>query len=466
MRSFAVPALLLPLVTLACADHAPLESVLLITVDTLRPDYMSMNGYPQPTTPFLDELLGEGTYFDRAVTPIPRTTQALASLLTGAYPHTTGVRTLTGTLQPSVRTLAEVLESQGYQTRAVVTNHILDPRRGLFRGFQHFRFLPSEKSASPVTEVALAELEKVDPEQPLFLWVHYLDPHIPYAPPKRLAEQFDPGYEGPYQRAFALRSRTLPESERGKRIHRGSFPERVNEHVRSLYAATYRSFDDGLAPLVERARELFGDELLIVFTADHGESLGEHDFYWDHGDYVYNATTRVPLAFVFPPAHPLHGGRRLADHSSLVDVAPTIFELVDLPVPAEVAKQIEGRSLVSAIRGEPLAERAVFAERGHCYYPALVERRIQNDVAGRFRAVFLGDWKLIWTPFQTPDREWELYDVVNDPHETKNLYDPDRPEIQQLRAQLQAWLQDSFQDETPILEGPDLEALKALGYIR
>ena len=445
--------------------------MLLITVDTLRPDYMSMNGFPQPTTPYLDAMLAEGTYFERAVTPIPRTTQAVASLFTGAYPHTTGVRTLTSTLQPSVRTLAEILSAEGYQTRAVVTNHILDRRRGLDRGFQHYRFLLAEEGgpappASKVTEVALAQLLQIDPKQPLFLWVHYLDPHIPYAPPRLLARRFDPDYTGPFRESFSLRSPVQPKSERGNWIHRGAFSKRVNTHIRRLYAATYRSFDDSLAPLVERARELFGEKLLIVFTSDHGESLGEHDFYWDHGDYVYNTTTRVPLAFVLPPAHDLHGGQRRAEAASLVDVVPTILELLGLRVFEPVAKQIEGRSLVPVMRGESLAKRPVFAESGYCFYPELVPRRIRNDVAGRFRTVFLGDWKLIWTPFQTPDKEWELYNVANDPHEVSNLYAADRPEFKELRAHLDAWMRDEFLSETPILEGQDLEALKELGYIR
>lgn len=465
---FGLPALIAGLLISACAEREPLEAVLLITVDTMRPDYMSMNGYPQPSTPYLDALLADGTYFDRAITPIPRTTGAVASMFTGAYPHTTGVRTLTSTLQPSVQTLAEVLKAKGYQTRAVVTNHILHPGRGLDRGFEEYRFSALAPPASAVTEIAVKELAKVDPDRPLFLWVHYLDPHIPYSPPALLAEQFDPEYEGPHRGAFFLRPSATAESEteRANRIHRGSFPERVNEHIRRLYAATYRSFDDSLAPLVEKARELYGDKLLIVFTADHGESLGEHDFYWDHGDYVYNAGTRVPLGFVFPPSHPLYGGRRKTVESSLVDVTPTIFELLGLPISETFASQVEGRSLVPAIAGGSLPERPVFAESGHCFYPELVGRRIRNDVAGRFRAVLLGKWKLIWTPFQTADKEWELYDVVDDPHETNNLSDSNQRQVEQLRVQLDSWIRGEFADETPILEGRDLKALKTLGYIR
>ncbi|MFT5052666.1 MAG: arylsulfatase [Chlamydiales bacterium] len=480
IERFAVPALT-PLLLAAsvsltgCAPSAhEFTAVLLVTVDTLRPDYLSANGYPLPTTPYLDGLIGEGTYFENAVTPIPRTAPAMASLFTGAYPHTTGVRTQTSLLGPDLPTLAGTLKQAGWQTQAVYTNHMMDPMRGLIRGFDDYRMLaprrrPSEglfepPEASRVSEVALVELNKLDPDRPAFLWVHFLDPHIPYSPPAELVEAFDPGYEGPHASFFKVWSPEEDDAERGRRIHRGSLPERVNEHIRRLHAASYRAFDDALAPVIERARELFGDGLLIVFASDHGESLGEHDIYWDHGDYVYNATTRVPLAFMLPASHPLHGGMRRSERASLVDVAPTVLDLVGL-APASNS-QIEGRSLVPAMRGNDPGPHAVFSESGHCYYPELVGRRVRNDVEGRFRAVFRGRWKLIWTPFQEGELEWELYDVEADPHETKNLYDPEHPELAQLQAELQAWMRDAFLDELPNLEGEDLETMKSLGYVR
>ncbi|MCZ6767583.1 MAG: sulfatase-like hydrolase/transferase, partial [bacterium] len=110
-------------------------SVLLLTIDTLRPDYLSLNGYDRATSPFLDDFLADAFQFSRAITPIARTTPALASLLTGAYPHTTGVRTLTDSLSDEVTSIAEVFREAGYQTVAVVTNNVLKPERRLDRGF-------------------------------------------------------------------------------------------------------------------------------------------------------------------------------------------------------------------------------------------------------------------------------------------------------------------------------------------
>ena len=123
--------------------------VLLVTVDTLRFDYLSANGYDRPTSPFIDSLSARGYTFTRAVTPIARTTAALASLLTGAYPHTTGVRNLVDSLAPNVVTLAQLARQRGYATVAVVSNHILAPERDLRRGFDVYDFADAARRTSP-----------------------------------------------------------------------------------------------------------------------------------------------------------------------------------------------------------------------------------------------------------------------------------------------------------------------------
>jgi arylsulfatase A-like enzyme len=235
--------------------------------------------------------------------------------------------------------------------------------------------------------------------------------------------------------------------------------------VRRLYAAEIRALDEQIGRLVSAVRRRFPDTI-VVFAADHGESLGEHGFYYDHGDYVYNASSRVPLAFVPPPGHPLRASGRRSGWVSLVDVAPTVFELAQREVPAAMAARMEGRSLVPALRGEPLPPRPVFTESGTSFFPYWVKRRQRNDVAGRFRAVTLGRFKLIWTPFLPEEEAFELYDVEADPHETRNLYRPDHPRVPELRRQLDAWLARAPGAETPpTLPTPAVQkALRALGY--
>jgi len=466
---------------LACGDRPPPSppNVLLITVDTLRPDYLSFNGYDRPTSPFVDELLAQGFYFEQAVAPVGRTTPSLASLLTGAYPHRTGVRTLFDGLEMDVTPMAKRLGQDGYQTLAVVTNSILGPARRLKRGFDRYDYAADVRTAEPTTDAALGFLEEIDASRPLFAWVHYIEPHVAYHSEPELARAFDPGYEGPYRDHFGWQPRAgeppgsmlaypedLPKSEA---THRNQLPDEVNAHIRRLYAADIRWLDPQIERLVSSVRERFGDNLIIVFTSDHGESLGEHDFYFDHGDYAYNASIRVPLALILPSHHPLAGRGRCQGWVSLVDVFPTLLELLGIVPGPELAMQLEGRSLTACMRGEALAPEPVFAESGRSFFPQFVPRRIRNDVEGRFRAVILGDWKLIWTPFQSGDLAWELYDLRDDPDETRNLYRPDHPELPRLRAELDAWLarareQSGFEGNYAIPE-QDRETLRALGYL-
>ena len=212
-RQGSIGAALLACALLACdSSVARPPSVLFLTVDTLRPDYMSMNGYDRATTPVLDSLIAGGFYFEQAVAPVPRTTPALASLLTGAYPHTTGVRTLTDRLAADIVPLAEVLADSGYQTVAVVTNQVL-ARRDLDRGFTVFDVGGDIRSARLTTDAALRWVESLDPADAVFTWVHYIDPHTPYHTDAAIALRFDPDYHGPYRFQFGSKDEIETEEE-------------------------------------------------------------------------------------------------------------------------------------------------------------------------------------------------------------------------------------------------------------
>lgn len=448
------------------------ERVLLITVDTLRADHVADAGrFPEPTMPFVDSLISEGTRFTWALTPVPRTTPAIASMLTGRYPRRTGVRVLTDRLDDGVETLGALAQRAGYRTIAVVSNHVLTTERGLDRGFDVYDNAGDVRGAAETTDAALTHASEVDPSGKLLLWVHYIDPHVPYHPPPELAERFDPDYDGIYKHYFgpipgAAGNRAYPPGL-GKRraVFENPLSDAVNAHVRRLYAADIRYTDDEIERLLAGLTERFGDDWLIVFTSDHGESLGEHDFFYDHGDYVYNAGTRIPLAFVPPPPRRASDRHTIASPVSLVDVAPTLVELLEL-LPAEVAaQQFEGRSLAPYLRGESLPERPVFAESGRSYFPRMIPERVSFDVRGRFRSVVSGGWKLIWTPGQTADREFQLYDVEADPDETRDLSRelPDR--VERLKELMDAWMAEDSAVDSPEVPERDRKALRELGYI-
>jgi arylsulfatase A-like enzyme len=444
--------------------------VLLLTIDTLRADHVATHPYGPANTPSLERLLAGAEVFERAATPVPRTTPALASLLTGTYPHTTKVRSLADPLAPEVVSVAELFRARGYRTLAVVSNHVLRPRRGLGRGFEVYDYAGDGRDAEATTRAALGRLAEVGDDDPVFLWVHYIDPHVPYAPPPELAHAFDPGYTGRYAERFggepgATGPSAFPSDlPKAEAIYRNPLDPSVNEHIRKLYAADVRATDDAVATLLAGLARA-GGPWTVVFTADHGESLGEHGYFWEHGDYVWNETVHVPLAFAFPPDDPLHATRRIEPWVSLVDVVPTLVELFDLPMPYDLAYAIEGRSLVPALRGEPLEPRPVFTESGRSRFPDEVHGRVRFDVAGRFRAVLHGRWKLLWTPFQEPGREFALYDLEADPGELHDLYRADAPEAQALRGELHAWLRATDDRTETALDARDVELLRSLGYV-
>jgi arylsulfatase A-like enzyme len=446
--------------------------VLVLTVDTLRPDYMSLEGYDLPTTPRLDALLSRGTRFTRAVSPIPRTTQALASMFTGRYPSETGVRTLYDRLAPEVVPLAEIARQNGYGTIAVVSNHILTRERGLDRGFDVYDYASDIRTARATTRAAIRSLRHRRREEALFLWVHYIDPHVPYYPPPELARQFGSQYEGPYRLHFGqvqggAGDRAYPaDLPKREAVFRNKLPDEVNAHVRRLYAADIRAVDDAAHVLMTWLEKRLGDDWFVVFASDHGESLGEHDFFFDHGDYVYNATLRVPLGLVPPETDSSSRSRVVDDWVSLVDVTPTLVELLDLQVSDDVKRGFRGRSLAPYLEGRSLPPRPLFAECGMSFYPEMIKRRVRFDVAGRFRSAIQGQWKLIWAPFQTDDLAYELYDLENDPHETRNLYHPSHPAATELRPLLETWMaSDTMISPTEEISDEDLERLRSLGYV-
>jgi arylsulfatase A-like enzyme len=215
------------------------------------------------------------------------------------------------------------------------------------------------------------------------------------------------------------------------------------------------------------ARKIAQDDLIVILTADHGESLGEHDYFYSHGDYLYNAGLRVPLAFVLPQDHPLHSAGRVKDRVSLIDVLPTVLDLAGVVVESPHLLDTDGLSLVPYWRGERLNPRALFAESDNSFYPRSIKRRVRFDTAGRFRCVFFNQWKLIWTPEQKPDLVYELYNLEDDPGEIKNIYTSDHSQYRLLVQFLQKWMKPQYVYIPETKPSPnDLETLRSLGYIK
>ena len=509
-------AIALALGLAACAKQAERPNVLLVTVDTLRADHVGCYGYERDTTPHLDALAAEGLRFTRAGSPRAKTTPAMASLMTGAYPHEHGVRDLASPLQGEAPLLAEAMRRGGYRTGAVVGNWVLgDSRAGLARGFDLWsEWLPDvvgvpphdapQRGARSLTDGALVALGLAEPpddpafeprralargDRPWFLWLHYMDPHGAYAPPEdaRVFER-DEVELLPVYDEDAL-PRTQPPHP--PRIADYNIPPEARladggvdvARVRDLYDGEIRYVDRELGRLFDalRAADLL-DRTLVVVTADHGESLGEHRYWFEHGMYPYENTCRVPLVVRTPRTGDAAPPVGLRDGEvSLVDLAPTLLDWLDLP-PLGRAEAVppRGRSRRALLEADGGPPTPIFCEK--------VERAERAGVV-QSKAVRLGDWKLIRRyaarddPARSEVRELvllgeELFDLARDPLEGANLIEepPQGAPLAVLRAELERFtdadralvdLDRILQRQRERLEHGDpevLRVLEALGY--
>ncbi len=372
----------------AALDPGQGRSMILIVLDTLRPDHMSLYGYDRATTPFLGRLGRESLVFDRAYVPASWTRASMASLFTSRLPESHGCEGRDGMLAPQVETLAEVLSAEGYDTLAVVANGNVADRWGFNQGFDHFRYLrgslrrPYADAArmDPAVRKATAMLGG----SPFFLYLHYVDPHDPYFVHPGF-EYADPAYAGPIDGSL----KTLKPFNRKR-------PTGADiAHVEALYDGEIAWLDDHLRGLVAHLTETgLLDRAWLVVTSDHGEGLWRHRIR-GHGHEVHEEQLLVPL-MIRPPGG-MRAGRRLAEPVSLIDVAPTLLELAGLSPPPD----FEGRSWAAFLRGTG-------AVPGR---PIIVDEEL--DVF-RMAAVIDGDAKLI---ADYRRRTFRFYDLASDPDE-------------------------------------------------
>jgi arylsulfatase len=319
-----------------CGPPEAPRLVLLVTVDTLRADQLGSYGSEHGLTPNLDALARRSTVFERAFAAAPLTLPSVAGILTGRYPEELGLRTNESAVPASVETLATVLSSRGWSTGAVVGNFVLRRTSGLDRGFGQFddafpereavRRWP-ERPADDATDRALALVEDclLLPGSRCFVWVHYQDPHGPYDPPGDRRARLLPG------------ERAAPDG--GQRLPLGADHQGVGAIPRyqflddrydvAYYRAGYRAeiayMDEQIGRLLAALDR--GDlwrESIVVFAADHGESLGEGNVWFAHGSRLTDEQVWVPLVIFSPGRAPA----RRTDPVSLVDVFPTLLGLL------------------------------------------------------------------------------------------------------------------------------------------
>lgn len=380
---------------LAAAPARP--PIVLIVADALRADRLGSYGSKGGHTPTLDAIARTGVRVERAIAPAPWSQPSIASLFTGLYPGAHGVTRYEAAfagaiagepphrvLEARFDTLAERLGRAGYTTAGFTASPFLAAAFGFDEGFDHYESPePGESwSGEELTGAALEWLDARDDADPVFLYLHYMDAHGPYeASPERLDPLLDA--------VEALKDpRPLSAEEREhlgylERLPRRAVDPARHAHLagtlaywRARYDGAVRELDAHLADLVAalEARGLWREALVIV-TADHGEALLDGGL-WDHGRSVQHVEVNVPLLWRWPGVLP--SGGSAAETASLVDVLPTLLELLDLPP----APEAQGRSLARALVGQPSGDAApVFAEA--------VRSGPQQ------RAVYRGDYKLV-----------------------------------------------------------------------
>ncbi len=426
-RSLALwlTAFLLPGAHLAFAAPVAAPNVVVITIDTLRADHLGCYGYKQIRTPNIDALSADGTRFEHAYTAVPVTLPSHTAMFTGTYPMLSGMHDFAANkLNPTQPTLASVLKEHGYATAAVIGSAVLDSRFGLNHGFDfyydHFDFSrleeanldEMERPGNIVADLALDWLGR-NSQKKFFLWMHLYDPHFPYRPPE------------PYSSEYAARP----------------------------YDGEIAFADEQLGRLLRFLKEKgLYQNTLIVLSGDHGESLGEHGEK-THGFFIYNATMHVPLIIRLPgrlPGKPVE--RTVSDPVSLIDLMPTILAALGLKTPA----QVQGRSLLPSLQGKPAEGDSDRSLYGETFLPRL------HFNWSELRGVENAKYHFIDAPRP------ELYDLTNDPGETRNLLPEKKAVAEEMRAKLAGLIREySAGKEMAEKTGLDpalMERLKSLGY--
>ena len=451
---------------IASAYHGKLQAelvrrrapnVILLTIDALRADHLSLYGYPRNTSPHLDQLARESVVFTNANAAWTKTNQSFASILTGNYSYATGIGTAVASAVPRRNLLlSEILKNAGYHTAAMVSNANLSRFFNYSDGFENYLEL-WRKRKGPAQERSWYKADRVTREgiewlkrnssKKFFMWVHYIDPHTVYDPPVPYDNMF-------VNDAYYNQHENLPldKIKPSNRIGDETDPD--------LYIARY----DGAVRYTDEQIQLFLDKLdelglrentILIVTADHGESFVENRLYYEHGMFAYDNCARVPLLIRFPRM--LHSTMEIDRPVSLVDIYPTLMDFLGV----NTSPPVQGHSLRPSLSGQ----------MGDLPLHVFIESDYQNAIRTR-------DWKLIYAwsndaEMIRPQPFFELYDLKNDPNEKVNLADKGVWNEKELRDLLFSRLKEKrprimprqAMTTSPDVDPATLEQLKSLGYI-
>ncbi len=457
--------------------HASRPNVLWITMDSCRYDHLGCYGYRRAQTPNIDRIAGQGLAFSQAIAQASATRYSVPSMVTGRYPLRVPSRSFAFKPPDEHRTVAEGLRELGYGSCVITDEH---PVLHSARGFD--QVLRIRKDPAARTHACLQAIDQLK-EEPFFIWLYYWDPHIPYTPPDRFRTLFEPvplKQPNPPEQHLSLPAQKRIPIRDSNGILKSDLVvmKRINflgdvvpteldrQHLINLYDAEIAYVDEQIGRVIEKLKgEDLWDQTLVLITADHGESFGEHGRYY-HGLNLFDEVIRVPL--IVKPPGPLEGGRSISNLVRNVDIMPTILDLCGASPP----RDLDGISLRSF--SQPGSAPAFPAEAG-----AYSEIYYQE---GGFREHFLmafrtAEYKLITDMLQGTE---QIYDLQADPGERQNLLGSMPDGIKDPSAEdLSAHLREDFLahlglEDLEALAGKKLtrrmdeetrQQLKSLGYI-
>ena len=429
-------------------------NIVLMGVDSLLATHMSCYGYHRLTSPHIDRFAEGGTLFEKTYSPHVPTTSAYASMLTGLDTFSTQVVALRhqGPLREEVKTLAEILREAGYDTTCVGFSG--PSARGFDTYLEYSGWGPDESGRSPKAEnlnkTTLPELNRLidqTDEKPFFLFLRHMDPHSPYLPP------------APYERMFYHGDECDPSNTSMEPVmafkpfcdyFSSWMPEGISDkdYVIAQYDGAIAYMDACIQRLFN-ALETRGvlDETIVVINGDHGETLYDHECWFDHHG-IYDVTLHVPLIIRYPGRVP--AGKRVAGYNQHKDLVPTLLELADIDTNIE----FDGKSLTSLISGEVTSYDSEFY--------------ITECTWMRKHGWRTPEWKLIVA--LEPDFHFkpavELYNLIQDPDENNNLAEVHPDIVNVLETRMKNWILQRERETgltNPIMTQGDWHGQKGVG---
>lgn len=443
-------------------EDAPL--VILYLIDTLAAKHMELYGYERETTPHITKLGERGVWFQNTYANSPVTVMSVPDTQLSMSAERHGVIHESVAAPLELMTIADVFRAAGFATASFITNPNAGPRQNMDQGFEHhmrtkillnWEDRTSADRTVPIADVRAWMAKKAD--RPMLVYVHTCEPHQPYTPPPGFADRFDPDYDGYINGTYD-----------GRTGFHAARTKRDIEHIVALYDEECyyadHMFGEYLAAVDE---EGLLDRANVIVLADHGEELQEHG-HWGHGYSLYNEVMKVPLVMAGPA---IEKRGQIDIPANLYDVMPTMLDMFDLPRPYALF----GTSLMPLVR----ADGAVTADGAELLTPErtiyISHHRYKAKGYSEFAVVEANRWKIFYRymlndfpRYPTPAR-WELYDLQNDPGETKDVF-AEQPEVaRRLMSKLVAYCREQYpydiEAEGLEFDAEQLRELRSLGYI-